>query len=101
MRRRHEAHQAVLAAGQAFPLDGAVVDDEGEGDGDHREVGPGHAQRGQRQQCADDARDNAGDREREPEAHAVHGQDRGRVGADGVEPDMAERDLPAETRAEC
>ena len=42
-RRRHQSHQAVLPAGQILPLDGAVLDNEGEGDGNHCEVGSSDA----------------------------------------------------------
>ena len=42
---------------RSLPLDRAVLDDEGERDGDHREIRPGDAQRRQREQRADDAGD--------------------------------------------
>ena len=51
-------HQAVLAAGDLAPLDRDVLDDEGEGDGHHGEVGPGHAHGRQCQQRADGAGDD-------------------------------------------
>ena len=92
-RGREEAHQSILPSGQILPFDRAVVDDEGERDCDHREIGPPDTQCGQRKQRPDAAGCGAGHRKREPEAHALHGQYRRRVGADGVEADMAERDL--------
>ena len=46
---RLEIHQAVVAAGQLAPFDRAVLDDEGERDRHHGEIGPGDAQRRQRE----------------------------------------------------
>ena len=39
-RRLGNVHQAVLSAGDLAPLDGDVMDDEGEGDRHHGEIGP-------------------------------------------------------------
>ena len=54
-----DPHDAVLPAGHAAPLDRHVLDDEAEGDGDHREVRPLHAQRRQREQRADQPESSA------------------------------------------
>ena len=73
--RRSHARRAPAARGpsgrSAPPVRschsiGAVLDDEGERDGDHREIRPGHAQRRQRQQRAD----RAGDQRRPAETRA-------------------------------
>ena len=96
-RRCDKAHQAVLAAGQILPLDGAVLDDESKRDGDHRQIRSGHAERRQGEQSADRSRDQPGCRKGEPEADPLQSEDRGRIGANGVEADMAERDLAGES----
>ena len=70
--------------------------DEGEGDGHHGEVGAGDADGRQRQQGADDAGDQTGDDQREPEVHPVQGEDGAGVGADGIEADVADGDLAGE-----
>ena len=55
-RRMRDVHQAVLAAGEAFPFDGAVLDDEAERDRDHREVRARARAAPQAEQRADDRR---------------------------------------------
>jgi hypothetical protein len=46
-RHRWHAHDAVGATGETAPLDGAVLDDEREGQGDHGEIGTRQPERGQ------------------------------------------------------
>ena len=74
-----------------------VLDDEGEGDRHHGEIGPRYADGRQGQQRADGAGKDAGDDEREPEVDAVQCEDGDRVGADRIEADVADGDLPGET----
>jgi hypothetical protein len=91
---RAHAHDAVLPAGEAAPFDDAVLDDEAEGDRDHRQVRPAGAQRGQGEQAAERAGEQRGQRPGEPERELQAGGEQGhRVGADRIEADVAERDL--------
>ena len=72
----------------------AVLHHEAEGDGHHREVGTAHPQRRQREQAADQRRERDRERQRQPEIQLRRGgQDRHRVGADGIEADVAEGHL--------
>src|SRR6185295_10180031 len=94
---REGPHQAVLPAGQAAPFHGGVLDDEAEGDGDHREVRAPYAHRGKREQRAGQRGDQRRDRQRGPEAPLRRGEDRDRVGAERVEADVAEGHLAGES----
>ena len=76
-------------------------DDECEGDGDHRQIGPGDAQGRQGEHRADGGGDDAAERPGQPEVDAVEGQDRNRVGADGIEADMAEAKPGRRARPGC
>ena len=91
--RRLEIHQSVGTAGEVSPLGRAVLDDEGKGDRHHSEIGSADAKRRQRQQEADQPRDDTGQRKRNPEIDTLEGQDGGGVGADRVEADVTERHL--------
>jgi hypothetical protein len=72
-----------------------VLDDDAEGDGDHRQVGPAHAQRREGEDDADSGAEDGGKRQRHPEPEAEpRGQDRARVRAERVEPRLPERHLP-------
>jgi hypothetical protein len=99
--RLDDAHEAILAAGQLAPFDGPVLDDEGEGDGHHGEVGPRHANGRHRQQRADEAGDEAGSGQSEPEARTLQRQDADHIGADGIEADMADGELARRGRRGC
>ncbi len=94
---RCESHQAILSAGDTLPFDGAVLNDEGKGDGDHGQIGPGDPQRRQGQERTDHSGSQPGCREGQPIAHAFEGQNRDRVGSDGIEAHMPQRHLPGET----
>ena len=58
--------------------------------------GPETRMRRHREQRADHAGDDAGGGQRQPEAHALQGQDADDVGADGIEADVADGDLAGE-----
>ena len=57
--RARNAGQAVPAAGETLPFGRALLDDEAEGDGHHREIGPAHPQRRNRKQDAGQSGDEA------------------------------------------
>ncbi len=95
--RRGYADDAVPAAGEPAELGGPLLDDEAEGDRHHGEVGAAHAQRRDGKEDARDAGKEASEGEGGPEGEAGAGrQDAHHVGADGVEGDVAERDLAGE-----
>ena len=91
--RTREAHEAVGTARQSPPFDGAVFDNEGEGNGHHRQVRPADTKRRQCEQQTDHRGHQTGDGKRDPEPEAVQHQDGGRISTDGEEPDVTERYL--------
>eukprot|EP01022_Parablepharisma_sp_SALTPOND_P030357 TRINITY_DN760_c2_g2_i2.p2 TRINITY_DN760_c2_g2~~TRINITY_DN760_c2_g2_i2.p2 ORF type:complete len:1280 (+),score=504.50 TRINITY_DN760_c2_g2_i2:6407-10246(+) len=94
---RHQPHDAVLAAGDVAPFDDGVLDDEAEGNRDHGQVRPLHAQGRQGQQQAQGARHHGRQRPGQPERQTGPGGENGhRIGAHGVETDMPEGDLPGQ-----
>jgi hypothetical protein len=97
-RRRRDAHDAILPAGEVAPLDRGVLDDEAERDRHHREVGAADAQRREREQRPDDSGKQRGRRGGEPEAHLVRREDRDRIRADRIEAHVPERDLAGEAQ---
>ena len=93
--RLRDVGDAAEALGERAPLDQAVLDDDPEGDRHHREVWPAHTQGGEAEHHADDGAHQRGDGQRGPEPEAeAGGEDRGRVGAERVEPRLPQRDLP-------
>jgi len=70
-----------------------MLDDEGERDRDHREIGTAHAQRWQRQHGAHRSGKSPRDRQRNPKAQAFERENGGGVGADRIKADVTERDL--------
>ena len=95
---RHGQHEAVAAAGEVTPLDGAVFHDEAECDGDHGEIGAADAQCRHGEKPTDDAdEDNACAGCREVRPAGLFHQQHGRVGTDRHEADMPQRDLSCQS----
>ncbi len=95
--RAHDAHQPVLPAREAAQLHRTVLHHEAEGDGDHGQVRPLHAQRRQGQQRPQHGRQGRTHGPCRPEGPPLRrGQHRHRVGADRVEAHVAKGHLPAQ-----
>ena len=89
--RPRDARDAAEALGERVPLDEAVLHDDAERDGHHRQVGPAHAQGGQRQHHAHRGAQHDGRGQPNPEAEAEpRGDDRRRIGPQGIEAGLAE-----------
>ncbi|MNX54097.1 hypothetical protein D3C86_848100 [compost metagenome] len=94
-----DAHQAVLPAGQRSAFNQRVLDDQAEGNGDHRQVGTFHAQGRHGQQQAERGADQRRGRPGQPEAPpGLAGEDRHGVRADGIKARVAERHLAGQAQ---
>ncbi|MNY51456.1 hypothetical protein D3C86_1870450 [compost metagenome] len=69
---------------------------EAEGDGDHRQIRSADPKCGNGQQCADQPGHHTGQWQGQPQRPARQGQQRRHIGADGVEGDMPEGNLPTQ-----
>ena len=78
-----------------------MLDDEGEGDRHHGEIGTGHADGRHRQQRADDAGDEPAAGSASQKLDALECEDADGVGADGIEADVADGDLAGRARPGC
>ncbi len=85
------AADAVGAAGQALPVDDDEADDLAEGQRDDGEIVAAQPQHRKAEQHAPERRENAGERQADPERQPeIGGEQRVGIGADGVEGDVAE-----------
>ena len=92
-----DAADAVGAVGQGDPVDQNDADNLAEGQGDDGEIVAAQAQDGEAEHDAPQRREDAGQRQADPEAQPEsRGEQRVGVGADGVECDVAEVEQPSQ-----
>ena len=92
-----DVEDAARSSRHRAPLDEHALHDETEGDGDHGQIRSGDAERGGGHRGPHHGRDHNGDGDGDPFARSRPGDaEGGGVGAEGVEPGMAERGLSGE-----